>query len=139
MNHATHCKFCKIPITLEIADNYSPEFDPHKLIPMAACNSCADARVQRHAIEGKIGRVCAHYQMLSVTQRTEKRESTAMALTKLTQDYATMISKWHKMQGRCWHEDCVQLLLDKPDKWTIILHTLWELFMDWKKERTPVA
>jgi hypothetical protein len=135
MNHDTTCKFCHMPLTLTIDDGYPADLDPHQLIQIAACNSCADARVARRVIEAKLGRVCYQYSILPIAKRDETRANVAAVLTKLTKDYASMIARWHKFQGQVWDQEAVNLLLDKPERWTDIISMLWKLFRDWQKEK----
>lgn len=134
MKHATTCKFCHMPITVEINDSYDPELDPRNLLPLAACNWCADVRVSRRGIEAALSRVCRNFQMLGSTPTSEQRTKAADTLTNLTQAYARMIARWHHHEGCAWDQECVNLLMDRPDKWTEIISVLWSMYRDWAKE-----
>ena len=134
MNHATHCKFCQKPITVTIDDAYAALGDPYKLIPMACCDACAAIRVHRRRLEGALATVCRNIQLLGKKDE-QSRANYRTILTKLTQDYARMIARWHHLDGCAWDEECVNLLMDKPHAWGQIITQLWSLFKDWEKER----
>lgn len=128
------CKFCQQPITIWIAVSY--ERDTEKLVPKACCNRCADLRVERRGLESKIKFICM---MRVLPKRRPSEDETKKAhglLTKLTRDYANMIARWHGADGMAWDEECVNLLLDKPEHWPQVLGTLWSLFRDWQKQGT---
>lgn len=131
---ATNCKFCKAPITLEIDDSYDPVSDPNKLIPLAACNPCADIRVRRRILETKIGKACRALQLLSPGDK-EDREELSKILEKLTQGYAKMICKWHGYEGMVWEECCVAEIVSKPDHWGEALGRMWQAFHHWRKQQ----
>ena len=135
MNYSTTCKFCKLPITVEVAPDYSIEHDPNKLLPLACCNLCADVRVAKRLLEAKLSKVMRTYQLLGSEPKPDRRNKTEAALTKLTQEYARNISKWHKRQGCVWDAECVNMMLDKPERWPEILSVLWKLYRDWEKEQ----
>lgn len=137
MNHATNCQFCKRPITLEIDDSYAELGDIHKLIPMAACNRCADLRVERRTLEAKIKHVCMMRAFSKRKPSDEENEKATKVLTKLTQDYANMVARWHERQGMAWDEECVALLLEKPQQWFDILGNLWRMYRQWEAQGEP--
>lgn len=128
MKHATNCKFCKAPITLTIDDSYPLLRDPNKLLPLSACNSCADARVWRRKLENKIRFACRVLSVSGKHATTELLAKSRSSLTKLSQDYARMIAQWNKMQGMSWDEECVEQLMEHPDQWPDILSTMWKTF-----------
>lgn len=128
MLHATSCQFCKLPITLEIEDGYAGLGDPHKLIPMASCNHCADLRVCRRTLEGKLRTVCRVIQMSGQNATDTLKSNTKKSLTRLTQDYAKMIARWHRLEGMAWDEECVNQLMEHPEQWGEIVSQLWKTF-----------
>lgn len=130
MNYSTHCKFCKRPITIEIDDSYAELGDHLKLLPMASCNLCADLMVVRRVIEERVKRCCLGLAQMRGKVSPDFSQKTRASLVKLTHGYATMISKWNRMSGMAWDEECVNLLMEKPDKWNLILSELWKLFKD---------
>ena len=135
MIHATTCKFCHLPISVQVDDTYAETGDPFKIIKLAACNWCADVRVSRRKLEAHLARVCRNWQLLGADPKPEQREKFGDILTRLTQAYARMVSKWHRKEGCIWDEACVQLLLDKPERWGEIVGQLWKLYEDWEKEQ----
>ena len=136
MKHALNCKFCQKPITVEIDDTYAELGDQLKLLPLACCNNCADIRNLRSKLERKIQAVCTLVHMAGNHATTELINKSRNTLIGLTKDYARMISQWHHMDGMAWDEECVNLLIDKPDKWNLIIGELWKLFRDSQRQRT---
>lgn len=130
----TTCQFCKKPITLEIADSYDEVSDPHKLIPLACCNHCADIRVERRSLEAKIKFICK-MRLLDSSRATKAYEKDRSALEKLLKQYAHLIARWHFMDGMSWDEAALDLIMDKPAHWFDILGTLWRIFKDANPER----
>ena len=39
-----------------------------------------------------------------------------------------MISRWNNSDGMAWDEECVNLLLEKPTKWNVIIGELWKMY-----------
>lgn len=133
MKHATNCKFCKKPITIEIDDEYSKLGDPLKIIGLAACNRCADLRVEKRNLEAKIRFTCM-MRAASLKKPSETQDQKARGvLESLTKKYANMIARWHHKDGMAWDEECVNLLMEKPAQWGIIIGELWKLYNDWEK------
>lgn len=128
MKHATHCQFCKMPITVEADDSYAALGDPFKLLPLAACNQCADLRVSRRRIEAKVRFLSRVIQMAGNNATDTLLKSSRETLTKLTQDYAKMIARWNKLEGMAWDEECVNQIMDHPERWGDILSQLWKTF-----------
>lgn len=130
----TTCKFCRKPITISISDSYDYLADPHKLIPLAACNQCADLRVERRSIESKVKFICKMRQ-LDNNRAIKGADRDRVALEKLLKQYANMIARWHFMQGMTWDDAALDLIMDKPAHWFDILGTLWRIFKDANPER----
>jgi hypothetical protein len=149
MKFATQCQFCQKPITLIFDDEYIEMIQDVEtiqlrvdgkditLIDLAACNHCADVRVDRRNIEDRIEGVCVNFARSK--QTPERRNATKNALTALTKAYAAMIARWHCKQGMAWDAECVELLLDKPEHFPKIISVLWDLFKDSQKTTTSAA
>ena len=133
MNHATTCKFCNRPITVEIDDTYSELGDSLKLLPMASCNRCADLRVERRMIEDAVKSTAMRLHRSDRT--TETINQSRDSFIKLTQKYANLIARWNGMDGGAWDIEGVELLLDKPDHWSKILGEFWKMFTDSQRHR----
>lgn len=136
MNHATNCKFCKKPITIEIDESYAELGDPYKLIQMASCNSCADIRAERRSLEAKIKYTCG-MRVASKKKTSETETSKARTLLeKLLKQYANMIARFHFMQGMSWDDECLEAIMEHPENWSEILSRLWKMFRDSNPEHT---
>lgn len=126
MKHPTTCKFCKAPVVLEIDADYDALGDPHKLIPFAACNRCADMRVKRRWLESAI---CE-----SATMILQAKERNAVAdrqwpiLETLTKKYTAMIAEWVGSNLPWWEQCIVDLIVDKPQHWHSALKQCWKMY-----------
>lgn len=129
MKHATHCKFCKKPITIDVDDDYESIGDPHKLIPMAACNSCSDIRVERRVLESKIKKACME-RVSTKRPSDEYLNKFRNLMEKLMKDYARMIARFHFMSGMAWDDECLELIVEHPAQWTEVLSRLWKIFSE---------
>jgi hypothetical protein len=56
------------------------------------------------------------------------KASTRTILTKLTKSYASLISRWHEMDGMSWDEEVVNQIMDHPENWGEVLGRLWRMF-----------
>jgi hypothetical protein len=130
MKHATNCKFCKIPISVSIDDSYAELRDPFKLIQIAACNRCADLRITKRKLEGKIKIVVMGYALSSAKEAREIELKIREVLTDYTKQYAHLIAVWHKRDGMLWDEEVVNSLIDRPKYWGDSLKRLWTMFKD---------
>ena len=135
MNHATTCKYCRKPITVEIDDAYADLGDPHKLIPMAACNRCADIRVERRVLEAKVKFACMMLHFGRKKFSETKVHDTRVVLERLLKQYANMIARWHFLEGMSWDDEALNLIMDKPDAWASVLKELWKMFTACNPER----
>jgi hypothetical protein len=133
MKHATNCKFCKKPITVTIDDAYAELGDPLNLIRIASCNECADIRVERRKLEGKIGFACDRVVRAGKMDEEERLEHYD-GLRKLTQEYAGMISRWHHKEGLAWEEEVVRVIIDNPKQWREVISKLWTMFAQWQRK-----
>lgn len=134
MKHSTHCKFCKMPITVEIDDDYAALGDPYKLVEKASCNACADVRVLRRVLEDRISRLATVY--VSMLKPSEAfKASTRKSMTKLLESYARMIARHHRCDGMAFDEECVNVVMEHPSKWAEVLTGLWRMYRDWERSR----
>jgi len=128
MKYATTCKFCKKPISIETNDSYDGISDPLKLRPLAACNSCADLRVERRELSSKLANLCFVIQSATDKERANKTDRWRQMLTTLSRQYAEMVRKWQKAPYLSWDEECVSLILENPEQWPDIIARLWNLY-----------
>jgi hypothetical protein len=137
--HATHCKFCHKPITLEVSESYDTIGDKLKLFPAAACNPCADIRVDRRQLEAKISRAAMTLAGAGPKATVEFRGRFHAILEKLLQDYAKLIARWHHLSGMSWDDAALDTIMDHPTHWPQILQTLWTIFQDSNPSRITKA
>lgn len=128
MIQAARCKFCRKPLVLHVDDAYAEHGDIFKLMKLAACDHCADLRLNRRLLESRLQRICALLCNCRANQREEKSATVRDVLTRLTQDYAKLVAAWHNMSGMAWDEEMVNLLIEKPDKWAAIISHYWRTF-----------
>lgn len=128
MKHPTTCKFCKKEIVLEIDDAYAELGDRHKIIPMAACNRCADLRVRKRNLENAIKDIA-----MALVQLKSKASPDTLAIsrdgfTRLTKKYTSMIADWVHSTSPWWDSTIVESLMEHPDKWPDILQQCWKMY-----------
>lgn len=124
------CKFCHKPISLSCDDEYDAIGDPQKLVPLAACNDCADVRVLRRILEKKIQTVCGNFNSLRLKEREESEHEVRKALNRLTTEYCRMIARFHKKSGMAWDDAIVNQLIEHPDQWADVLGRCWKMFKE---------
>lgn len=136
MRHATNCKFCKRPITVEIDEAYAALGDPFKLLPLACCNACADNRVSRRKLERKIQLVVTCLSLAGSNKTENLMQTSREQLTKLTRYYADMIARYHHMDGQLWEPSIVEQIIEKPDAWGETLSRMWLAFRQWQEQQS---
>jgi hypothetical protein len=134
MNHATQCQFCKRHLVLQVDPDYIGLGDYLKLIPLAACDRCADLREKRRSLEEKIRRICIRLTQLTGPPRYKAAEQSKEPLRVLTQAYSRMIADWLNASHPAWDSECVELMVDRPDQYGRILSQLWKLYQDKPKQ-----
>ena len=137
--HGTTCKFCRKPITVEIAVSYAEIGDPLKIIPLAACDRCSDLREERRKLESKIRVVSMTYAAMGGSKSKEIASRYMGIFEKVLMDYANMIARWHFMDGKCWDDVAVQTIMEHPEAWPKVVQTLWVIFKDANKSRKGVG
>ncbi len=128
MKHSTACKFCNKTLLIEIDDSYSIEHDPLKILCYAACNRCADLRVRRRKLEDSIESVAMTIVQAPARAIESASNKARPMLTKLTQSYARMVAEWVRSGQMAWDEEVVNMIIEKPHKWSTILQQLWKLY-----------
>lgn len=121
MKRATTCKYCKIPLILNIDDAYGELGDEHKLIPMAACNRCADLRVNIRRLIDSVGRLCSNLIQWAGGKNADRRGKVLPILHQVTRKYAEQFARLHNSKRMIWSEDFGLLLWERPEKWGIII------------------
>ena len=128
MNHATTCKFCKKPLVISVDDDYAQVGDPFKLLPLAACNRCADMRVKKTSLEEAIGKVCFQVRSLGQNITADQTAKSKATLEILTRAYSRMVANYINATYPAWDMECVNLLVDQPDHWPRIVGQLWKMY-----------
>jgi hypothetical protein len=134
-SHGVTCKFCKKPITIEVADSYAELGDPHKLIPIAACNRCADIREERRILEDKIRKLSMTFNSMKPDARKQETGRYRLAFDRLLKRYANLICRWHYLSGMTWDDAALDTIIEHPDHWQDVLKTLWTIFRDANRDR----
>lgn len=138
----TRCKFCQRPLVIVIDDCYPIERDPQRIIPLAACNRCADLRETQRRLEDSIGRVCMSFWSHKTNRKAGPDESVRMAteenLTHLTKKYADWFGEFKGLTGYLWDNALVESLMDKPERWGQVLGDYREAFGRLAKPPLPI-
>jgi hypothetical protein len=118
MKHATTCKFCRKPLVLEIDDAYLELGDPLKIIPLAACDPCADVRNKISSIEMNIGKLCI---ALCRNPSDDQIGRARKGLDTLCNQYAMAIAEVNHAEQYLADPEFAKWLAEKPGQWTQIL------------------
>ena len=123
MTHQKACKFCGKQLTVE-SDNECPPEWVASLLPMLACNRCADYRARMAKLSDGIRFACLNYiQLVNCNKLTdEDTAKTRVTLTTLTKCVADVVCRFYS-RVTAWEPDFVQQLLDYPDKHAKVLAT----------------
>lgn len=135
MKHATTCKVCKMPLTVEIDDSYAAlGGDPHNLIPLATCNRCFDYVTGKKEIRLRIIKLASELVFArdcrpgtkTLTQIEGKARQTFRVLS---QRYAKVVSNyWHRPY--LWMEDFTEQLMATPDRIDAVLSGYEKLYRE---------
>lgn len=128
MKHATNCKFCKRPITVEVEDAYAELGDPFKLIQLLCCDHCADLRIERRKLERDIKNKCVGMFQVGPKKAKLKEKENREFLKYTTQKYAELIARWHEKEGMAWDDAIVDTLIENPERWSTVLASMWVHF-----------
>lgn len=138
MKVSLNCKFCKLPITVEIDDEYAQTHDRFKLLSYAACNHCADVRETRRSLTERIKRAAFAFAAMSNRKEADKDRARKI-FSKLLTLYAANIAKSHRMEGMVWDDAVVEDMMECPGKWPDVLSLMHNMFNDWKRQRDAEA
>lgn len=134
MRHATTCKFCHNPITIEVDAEYAELGDPLKLLPLAACNQCADLRVERRFLEDRIRKAAMIFAAIR-KPGDEAKQVARVNFTSLCTRYARMIARWHRVEGMSWDQAIVDQMMERPEQWPDTLSQMWKMFSQWREQQ----
>lgn len=123
------CKFCGIIIHPEIHEEYAQLRDPLNLLRLAACNRCADLRVERHRLEEKILRTCMRLASFgAISPGSEADQRFRSRLTERTKIYTQFIARWHGANDAWWEESFVDALMAAPESCFQTLRRFWTAY-----------
>lgn len=125
--HQTTCKFCKKPIEIWVDAIYDTIGDPLKLLPLAACDRCADLRERRRKLEEMIKRTCERMTMKKGEELDKFKSAARITLTTLTKSYSRLAADWCRSNMPLWDEECVNAIMDSPKRWNMALEILWKM------------
>lgn len=135
MKHATTCKVCKMPLTVEIDDAYAYlGGDPYKLIPLATCNRCFDYVIGKRSIRRSIIKlaselVLARNSMVKPATLKKLEAESKDTFDMLSQRYAKVVSNyWHRPY--LWMEDFTEQLMATPDRIDAVLSGYEKLYRE---------
>ena len=137
-HHAT-CKFCKIPVTVEIRPDALEMLNLEIWLAMAACNRCGDYHARRNRTTESIRQVAMKWLAASLSlqgsEQEEVRESCGSVIEKLTRRLADAAAA-HYRSAFTWEREWVTQILDQPDK-AALTCTFFErqMWKSWNKRR----
>jgi hypothetical protein len=113
-------------LRLEIDDDYDDVNDPNRLIPLAACNRCAELRVRRGKILYGVREGVLQIIRADRGDRAEVTEKLRPALRGLLQSYLRLARDWKRGELPEWDEAILDMLLFKPVDYGDVLRRAWE-------------
>jgi hypothetical protein len=123
--HAVHCKMCKKPFSVEVADDYAALGDQFKLLPMACCNRCYDYVTGKRNVTKRIFEVCHELQLARISIRPDKRADKeklfSETLAILTKKFGVIVSEYYNC-NYFWGPEFVDQLFEFPDRAGTILN-----------------
>ena len=120
------CTFCHRPLTLNIHDAYDALADPMKLIPLAACNRCADQRVLRQSLVSGISAMCLRLSGARKKDAEAAAEASKPALRQLLQRWLGLSNSWNDGEV-VWEDAMLETLLQDPAGYAGVLDGIWKL------------
>lgn len=117
MNVTATCKFCRKSLNLTIDDDYGALGDPFRLIPLAACNHCADFRSKRRVVYQTMKKITWILIAGMVKRGTEEYEQSKDSIRQLCKRYLRLIADYRKLPIPDWDEAILESILSQPTKW----------------------
>lgn len=115
----TKCKACKRDVVAS-ADSACPEAWVKQLLPMVTCNYCFDLKLQKDKAVALIQAGCVQLFQASsrTTELVTKVRETLTAGTKL---YGRFLAEFYKAKTSVWSVEFVDMLIENPGRWQLIL------------------
>ncbi len=115
-----NCRICGSPMKLRVGDGYDVLADPAKLLPLVACNTCADRHDRINRLEDWIIKAC-----FRLCQEKKLDDSVKAHLRRglhsATRKYALVHAEMHGLEEMVWEEEFPTSLAENPDQWPLIL------------------
>jgi hypothetical protein len=119
------CKFCGCPLKLKIDDDYAALGDPLKLLPLAACNRCADFHAEMRRIKEGLRECILRLLSTKTKDLPAAKSETRPRLEKLTQRYVRAASCYSRTTVNAWAPQMVDDILDSPRSLPLVLKAVW--------------
>lgn len=116
------CKFCKQPLVLRVGDGYDVVSDPLKLVPLCACNRCANFRTNRRQISTIIFQIAA---ILTINRCTANVESARRNLSVMLSRYGKLVSEWMSLEPYVLDPGAVEAIIQQPNNVGDVLSAFW--------------
>jgi hypothetical protein len=128
------CKFCGKPLTLEVADDFhefgtmtlETDKGSMKLADLAACNRCADYRVERRRVFDRIKIQCMD--LLTGAVKKEGLPKARETLTNLVKRYMRLLADFKEVPMPDWDEAIVDGIMEKPGNYALIMALVPRMF-----------
>jgi len=118
---STKCKFCGLELHLQIDASYARENDPLKIIPLAACDHCADLRVRRRSLHDSFVKVC------NSVGFTNDRDKLREPLEALIRKYLILIADWLGKPVVAFEGCMTEPFVTRPEHCSTHLRRLWRM------------
>lgn len=132
----TRCKFCGCDLRLKVHESYDVS-DPKRLIPLAACNPCADLRERRRNLHLRFSSVCSGIITLhesshrSMTEKEKKdleqlMDEARKSIESLVKAYLRLIGDWYHRNDMVFEDAMVDLFMQAPAQLSSHIGRLWK-------------
>ncbi len=121
------CKFCAIPLDLELDDDGAESFNLEFLKSLAACNRCADFREKKRILQDRLldrALEWNRHRLKQVPLNSTDLEKVRSSIVNATKKYAGLVCDFNRVQS-LWNEDFAQQIFDQPHK-TFSILTVYE-------------
>lgn len=121
------CKFCGCLLSITVDDDYGKLGDPYNLLPLAACNRCADYREKRRIIFAHIRVLCLGLIQGEWTKK-EDIEKVRLNMEKLLKNYIRIYAKYKNLEEADWDEAILEAVMSKPKGYVDVLINIPAIF-----------
>lgn len=126
----TKCKLCGRPLKVPCEEGYDYKLDTlglMRLVPLLACNRCADYAVERRRIFYPIKRLCEQL-ILRRWAKEQDEPKIAEALGELMRKYIRLMADYRGVTAPDWDESLLDAVVKSPRHFGDVLRRIPLMF-----------